>query len=318
METVILYNLEQIQSIYENNNFILNDDVKNVINHLERLIPDEPIHNVPLIRSDRSFDRRNRNRRGRGINRGYSSNDINIDDWEAIRDFKPTEKKEALGLDKEINELRSILNKVSNTNYEIQKNIIVEKIQELFENDNFDDSDKEKIVNSVFDTCCTTKFLSEVYTDLYVEIIGHNDNFGNKLDNFIEIYKNGLNNIKYIDPDEDYNGFCDYNTINEIRKANSMFIVNLMKREMISRQEFIDLLLYMQNRSIEYISMEGKVHEVEEITENIFLFVKNSKDQMTDMDQWNEINENIKKFISFKTKDYSSLSNRCRFKYMDM
>lgn len=319
MSTLIQYSLEQIQSIYENNQFVLNNEVNNIFKHLEKLLPDEPMHTIPLIRSDRSFDRKNRNKRGRTMNRGYgSSGDILGDDWEAIRDFKPTEKKHVVGLDKEMNELRSYLNKMSNTNYTTQRNLIVDKIQSLFQNENMENEDKSKIVDNVFDICCSSKFLSELYADLYIELIGLDDVFGDKLDHFMVDYKNGLNNIRYIDPDEDYDGYCKYNQINELRKSNSLFIVNLMKRDMIEKQEFIDLILHMQNTCLEYISLVDKVHEVEEITENVFLLVTHSKEVLHTLEKWNDVNIHIKNFSSFKASDYASLSNRCRFKYMDM
>lgn len=320
MTTIIQYKLSDIQCIYEKNEYELLDNVKDVFLHLDKLIPDEQIHQIPLTRNERSYDRnhKQRNRRHRGgMNRGYSSTN-DMDNWEAIRDFKPTEKKEIIGLDKEINELRSFLNKMSKANYETQKELIVEKINNLFSKDNMEIDDVNKVVDCVFDTCSTSKFLSELYADLYVELVGYHDNFGNKLDTFISIFKESLNNIKYVNPDDDYDGFCNYNLINESRKANSMFIVNLMIRDMISQNEFIDLLKMMQNTSLDYINKEGKVHEVEEITENVYLLVTHSKELLNTQDLWIPIKEHISYFSTLKSKDYPSLSNRCRFKYMDM
>jgi hypothetical protein len=320
MTTIIQYNLSNIQSIYEKNEYELLDNVKEVFSYLDKLIPDEQIHQIPLTRNERSYDRnhKHRNRRNRGgMNRGYSSTN-DMDNWEAIRDFKPTEKKEVIGLDKEINELRSFLNKISKANYETQRELIVEKINSLFNKENMDTDDVNKVVDCVFDTCSTSKFLSELYADLYVELVGHHDNFGNKLDNFVTTFKESLNNIKYVNPDEDYDGFCNYNLINESRKANSMFIVNLMIRDMISQSEFIDLLKMMQETSLDYIDKENRVHEVEEITENVFLLVTHSKELLGTQDLWTPIKDHISHFSTLKAKDYPSLSNRCRFKYMDM
>ena len=312
MTTVIQYNLDDIQSLYEKNNYDILDNVKNVILNLEKLIPDEQLQQIPLVRSDRSYDRnKQRNRRHRG---GVTRSD----NWEAIRDFKPTEKRVVIGLDKELNELRSFLNKMSKNNYNVQKDLIIVKIQELFDNENMTNDDINKVVDGVFESCCTTKFLSEIYTDLYVELIGHHDIFGNKLDNFITRFKDSLNTIKYVSPDDDYDGFCNNNIISESRKANSMFIVNLMIRDMISQSDFLDLLKLMQNTSLDYINQENREHEVEEITENIFILVTHSKQILGSQEAWNPIKEHHSHFITLKTKDYPSLSNRCRFKYMDM
>lgn len=313
MTTVIQYNLDDIQSIYEKNNYTILDNIKEIFLNLEKIIPDEQLQQIPLVRSDRSYDRNNKHRNRR--NRGGATR---VDNWEAIRDFKPTEKKEVIGLDKELNELRSFLNKMSKNNYNVQKNLIIDKIQELFDNENMTNDDINKVVDGVFESCCTSKFLSEIYTDLYVELIGHHDIFGNKLDTFLTRYKDSLNTIKYVSPDDDYNGFCDNNIINESRKANSMFIVNLMIRDMISQTEFLELLKMMQTISLDYINQENREHEVEEITENVFLLVTHSKELLSSQESWNPIKEHHSHFITLKTKDYPSLSNRCRFKYMDM
>ena len=313
MTTVIQYNLDDIQSIYEKNNYTILDNVKEIFLNLEKIIPDEQLQQIPLVRSDRSYDRNNKHRNRR--NRGGAPR---VDNWEAIRDFKPTEKKEVIGLDKELNELRSFLNKMSKNNYNVQKNLIINKIQELFDNENMTNDDINKVVDGVFESCCTSKFLSEIYTDLYVELIGHHDIFGNKLDNFITRFKDSLNTIKYVSPDDDYDGFCNNNIISESRKANSMFILNLMIRDMISQSDFLDLLKVMQNTSLDYINQENREHEVEEITENIFILVTHSKQILGSQEAWKPIKEHHSHFITLKTKDYPSLSNRCRFKYMDM
>ena len=319
MTTIIQYKLSDIQSIYENNEYELLDNIKDIFSNLDKLIPDEQLNQIPLTRSDRSYDRNNkqRNRRQRNGGRGYSSTN-DMDNWEAIRDFKPTEKKEVIGLDKQINELRSFLNKMSKNNYDVQKGLIVENINNLVNNENMENDDMNKIIDCVFDTCSTSKFLSDLYADLYVELIGHHDMFGNKLDNFLSVFKESLNNITYVSPDEDYDGFCNNNVINDSRKANSMFIVNLMFRDMISENDFIELLKMMQKTSLEYINMENKDHEVEEITENVFLLVTHSKELLSSRDSWIPIKEHISHFTTLKAKDYPSLSNRCRFKYMDM
>lgn len=319
MTTIIQYKLSDIQSIYENNEYELLHNIKEIFSNLDKLIPDEQLNQIPLTRSDRSYDRNNkqRNRRQRNGGRGYSSTN-DMDNWEAIRDFKPTEKKEVIGLEKQINELRSFLNKMSKNNYDVQKGLIVENINNMFSNENMESDDMNKIVNCVFDACSTSKFLSDLYADLYVELIGQHDMFGNKLDNFLSIFKDSLNNITYVSPDEDYDGFCNNNIINESRKANSMFIVNLMIRDMISKNDFIELLKMMQKTSLEYINIENKDHEVEEITENVFLLVTHSKELLSSHDSWIPIKEHISHFTTLKAKDYPSLSNRCRFKYMDM
>lgn len=319
MINTLQYNYSDIQNkitdIYK-----LPENVENIINELNKIliVHDDGMEHISLKRSERSFDRGNRKyKRNKGMSRGSSFNDVNMDDWEAIRNFKPTEKKESVGIEKHINDIRSFLNKISKTNYEEQKTIIIDKITEIF-NENNEENNK-KIGSVIFDTCCSTKFLSETYADLYVELVGYNDLFGDVLDNYIHSFKDSLNLIKYIDADIDYDGFCDYNKLNEIRRSNSAFLINLMERDMISKNSVVELIIYIQNLLQEYIDMDDKLHEVNELTENLFILVTMSKKILSDNDEWNNvILVNISKFIKLKHKEHTSLSSRAIFKHMDM
>lgn len=321
MASTIQYNMEKIREIIDECNWSLSEKVQSIFQELDKLIvvEDEDLNAVPLKRNDRSFDRfKNKKRFYKSSSKSGSLNNMNIEDWEAIRNFKPTEKEEVSDFNKNVNEIRSHINKLSKTNYDVQKRKIIEKMMELFNEDESSEN-KEKIVNIIFDICSSNKFLSEIYADLYVELIGYNDLFGDILDNYIINFKDTLNNIQYIDPDENYDGFCDYNKINEIRKSNSVFLINLMKRDMIEKTSIIELIIEMLDTCLLFIKQENRLHEVEEITENIFLLVEHSKLVLQDQDLWkSKIDEQIKHFSKLKAKDYPSLSSRCVFKFMDM
>lgn len=317
----ILNKINKLNNDNNNDNFILSEYVENVLNELNKIITvqDDIFEPVTLKRSDRSFDRGNkqRYRRNKCMSRASSANDMTIEDWEAMRNFKPTEKVEKKGIDKHINELRCILNKISVTNYESQKVLIIEKIDDIFKEEN---NENNKLIGEViFNTCSSNKFLSEVYSDLYVELVGYNDIFGDFLDNYIQNFRETLNNIKYIDADVDYDGFCDYNKTNEFRRANSTFLINLMNRDMITKQSILKLIIDIQNIINKFIDTENRLHEVNELTENIFILITMSKQILCDYDEWkNTIQININNFMKLKVKEHKSLSSRSIFKYMDM
>tara|TARA_B100000989_G_C19514312_1_gene460812 strand:- start:726 stop:1685 length:960 start_codon:yes stop_codon:yes gene_type:complete len=319
MINTLQYNYNDIQNKITNI-YKLPENVENIINELndQLNVHDDGMDHIPLKRSERSFDRGNRKyKRSKGISRGSSLNDVNMDDWEAIRNFKPTEKKESIGIEKHINDIRSFLNKISKTNYEEQKTIITDKITEIFKEDN--EENNKKIGDVIFSTCCSSKFLSETYADLYVELVGYDDLFGDILDNYIHSFKESLNSILYVDPDINYDGFCDYNKLNEIRRSNSAFLINLMERDMISKNSVIELVIYIQNLLKEYIDMDNKLHEVNELTENLFILVSMCKKILSDNDEWkNIVLVNISNFVKLKHKEHISLSSRAIFKHMDM
>ncbi len=321
MTIMIQYTYDTIKHTFVCGEYILDNDTINIITNLEKelgVIADIP-ESQPMKRSDRSFDRKHgKNRRGYKMTRGSSTNDMNIDDWESIRNFKATEKVVLSNFDQKISLVRSNLNKLSKEKYNDIKNIVIENITDIMTTEE-ENHNQKKMGDMIFDICSNHRFLSELYSELYVELVGQYDLFGDILDNFIHIFKDSLNNIVYIDPDVNYDGFCQYNQLNEQRKSHSVFLINLMKRDMISKQSIIDLIIILQESSFAYIDQENKTHEVCEITENLFLLITTAKSFLKDEPIWDDkIMENITNFSSLKAKDHISLSSRCVFKYLDM
>ena len=317
---VIQYKISDIEKLVSNESFDLNTNTKDIINELSKLLGDVDF-NENNKKCERKDEKNYKYKSRKKYSKSPSINDIA--EWEAVKNFKPTEKIELSDIDNKIKEIRSDLNKISKMNYEEQKNNVIDKIFTIFEGEKVNDVDfsdnQRKIGNMIFDVLSTNKFLSQIYADLYVELVGKSEYFGYILDNFIENYKNSLNNIQYIDPDQDYNGFCNYNQKNEIRKSNSIFLINLMKYNMITQDIVLDLICDLQNTSFKYIECDNKTHEVEEITENLFILVSESKTHLNTCEFWlNTIQPNIEKFSKLKAKEHPSLSSRCVFKYMDM
>ena len=279
---------------------------------------------ISIKRVDKSFDRTNRGGKYRkqGGSRNSSSDDLNtmMEDWDAMRNFKTTTIVKAVGFEKELNNIRGLLNKLSDKNYETQKNVILEKVREIVDSDNDDDTTNTiKVANMMFDIASANRFMSEIYADLYVELVGECDAFGGLLDGFLVKYRETLNTISYIDPDQDYDKFCEYNKANELRRASAAFIMNLTKRDMISRREVMSVIVELQELTLRFIQEDARKNEVDEITENVFLLVTIGRTFLSSEPMWTEtISPFLHDFSKRKAKDYKSLSSRCVFKYMDM
>ena len=90
-----------------------------------------------------------------------------------------------------------------------------------------------------------------------------------------------------------------------------------MKNNVISREKVMNLLSQLLSQVQEFILLENKRNEVDELTENIALLFKS--------DLVAEITINGISFLSIiqtlaksKTKTHPSLSNKSIFKYMDL
>ena len=128
-----------------------------------------------------------------------------------ISTFKPTniiEKRD--GSDKIMNDIRIALNKISNKNYEANRNIVIEKINELSCLETKSE-DLPKIANTIFEIASTNKFFSEIYAKLYKELLGQfPEVFTQILDTFVQGFTEKMKMIKYVDQNVNYDEFCKY------------------------------------------------------------------------------------------------------------
>lgn len=281
----------------------------------------------------------NHNNNNRKYNKHNNKKDVTNEDWNSIKTvFKSTKIEKKEGIEKKMNDIRICLNKISNKNYELQRNTIIEYIQTImdeekkeFSDESSEEEDDEEnkktkvenensklIANAIFDIASNNKFYSELYASLYKDLIQQFTIFYDIIESFIEQYSDSIYNIHYVDQNVDYDKFCDYNKFNDRRKSLSNFIVNLMKKDVLKKSNTMDIIMKFQNLIFEYIEIPNKTNEVEEITENLFILVTMSNDTCKSEDEWNLIVENIKKCSQMKSKEKSSLTNRAIFKYMDI
>lgn len=250
--------------------------------------------------------------------RNQKTKEVTSDDWELIRSFKSTKIEKKEGVEKNINHIRVLLNKISNKNYDTQKIVLLDSIAECIQ-ESGSPEDIEKINQAIFDIVSTNKFFSEIYAQLYKELMERFPVFGDILQKYIQVYKRSIDEIHFVDPNKDYDGFCSYTKINDHRRAMTLFMVNMFKNGMLQQETVTDMLQHFLNRTLEYMDSENRSNELEEITENVFLIISNIQTQMGGNETWNTVLLPIIIRISqMKFKDHVSLTNRVIFKYMDI
>jgi len=320
--TEICHTVEDFQRFFHDHpNNVLDIAVTNVIKELEIIISSvnnsENTINKPkqyagagnknYVEKRRHFDKDKKMQK-----------EITTDDWQEIRNFKTTKIEVKEGFDKQVNNIRVLLNKISNKNYDSYKQNIFNEMQAYFSSEDTEEN-KQKIIKIVFDIASTNKFYSEIYADLYKELTVLFPFFaGDILENFLEEFREGIHKINYVDPNTDYDGFCNYTKINDNRKATGTFIINLMKKEILTTGRVLQLLVYIQQLLFEYIDQPDRANEVQEITENIFIFVTLGYPAYIDNPLWQDIYDKIVAFTKMSVKEHNSLSNRAIFKHLDI
>lgn len=328
------YTIAEFQQISMNIPYALDTNILNILHFIEQniVITPETTEEITTTSNRRTIGSgtSDRNVRNNNVVRSKRGTGKPVDNWENIRSFKATKIETKTGIDKQINDIRILLNKISTKNIDTQKPIIVENIIQTMQaiDDAVEESDLHAnryiVIDTILSIVTANKMLSELYANLYTDLT--NDAifgflFKEKLCDLVQQYKKSIENINYIDPNDNYDGFCKYNKINDSRKVTAQFIVQLMKYEVVSPTVVVSIIDDFQKICLNYIDQENKTNEVEEITENIFILISMSKtsESIIETDIWKtQIAPTIKRMTSLKTKEHPSLSSRVIFKYMDL
>jgi hypothetical protein len=261
---------------------------------------------------------------GQGLNqkkkgkRGNGAQEIvNDEDWETIRTFHTTKIEQKVGIDAQVDLIRSALNKMTDSNYS-------EKCQNIFEilDSIMCESSQEdilKVCNQIFEIASNNRFYSKLYADLFSDLIKKyqimHTIFEKSLSTFLELFTN----IESANADEDYDRFCKVNSNNERRKALSAFFVNLAAKEIVSQEKLSDLIVQLMKQAYQFIKMDNKKSEVDEIVENLCILY--NKDLVEDCEEeidGKSLSEIIKELGACKAKTWPSLTSKSIFKFMDL
>jgi hypothetical protein len=258
--------------------------------------------------------KKDRKERRGGDKRRQPDVTINDDDWKIMRDFKKTEMAVKEGNDKRISEIRGALNKISDDNFEKYTSYIIEKIEETEGNsDNF-----EPIVQQIFAIASTNIFYSSLYVSLYKTLLEKWSEFDTIFQKQLQNYEVLFKGVESIDPAKDYDGFCRVNKNNEIRRALSTFIANLVVQEVLSLDILVDIINTLQLSVEELIYVANQKNIVDELVENISILIKIGRRHLMADKSWSGLNSTFMTMTKISPKTTPSLSNKTIFKYMDI
>jgi hypothetical protein len=323
MATTLKYSLEDFRNIrFEGFNFVLPEDTITLISNLSLEVGSPTYVKTPNFQKQdpskmpvgESALNKNNNRR-----RNKPREMVNDEDWESVRNFQSTKIEQKEGVEIKINDIKLLLNKLTDKNYIENKDKI---IAIMTENNEYDEL--FKIGTTIFEIASNNKFYSKIYADLYTEIMGKfeimNEIFEKSISEFLELF----NVIQYVDPKVDYNLFCKINVDNEKRQSLSLFFVNLMINGVIKKGRILNIIKNLLTQVKTFISKENKKNEVDELTENISILYKKELFDDDDFDDTEleingtKINDFIDVLANSKIKNYLSFTNKSLFKFMDM
>jgi hypothetical protein len=318
MTSIILadrqYTLNSFYKISEKNNFIdLSDAVIEIINRLSEKVGAPTYQRTPRFNHNQrgGRDRRNRPPKKQAV--------ITAEDWEAIRNFKATKLEKAENaVDKEIENITSLLNKITASNYDSISETIKNSLVKIID-DNVDNEGLTKIGCAIFEIGSINKYWSKLYAKLYKDIIELFPIMKEICDKNFESFLSVFDNIRYIDADEDYDMFCKVNKENGKRRSLSSFFVQLMNNNVINTSQIMNIINNLKERFISLMDTEGNKDVILEIGENLIILIEQGQDILSDNDnEWEPVTNFVEHIASLKQKNHASLSSQIVFKFLDL
>lgn len=305
MTKVMRYNIEDFNKIISNGfEYTLSDELISIISELADKVGAPSYIKTPIFEKK---DKKKKNLK------------LSDEEWDSIRKFKVTNLVKPTNF----SNIRILLNKFSDENYDVKYYELNIELDNFINKNNEDKDENEiinlkKIANIMFEIFSTNSFYSKLYARLYCDLIKQYPIFLELLNESFKDFLVKLNDIKIINSDSDYDAFCENNLENEKKKALTLFYINLMKYEIISEYDIIELVDMLQDLIYKNIDIENMSSLIEEITEHLFIIIKNCTEELKESAAYTNINNRIEGIANYSVSNYHSLTNKIVFKHMDM
>lgn len=225
--------------------------------------------------------------------------------WDIIRNYKKTVIKEKTDVEKELDNIRKLMNKLTDQTYEK----IIPQIKSTIK-DIEDNKTLEQVISLLFKIASSNRFYSKLYVKLYTELKVDfpiiKEYFDSNLKNYLELFTT----IQSCNPDKDYNKFCEINKINENRRSISAFITNCMLNDELELSIITTIFYKLQTLIQESVD---DIMKLEEITENIYIIISTGLDKIVLSDEWGNMYNIIQ-----QNSENKSYNNKIRFRFMDL
>lgn len=261
---------------------------------------------------------------------------------QAAKPIKSTKSK----LDETIDSIKINLNKLTDKSFDTQTECVIKSISSIQSVSTFDDMDKTMTMISdfIYEISSSNLFYAKVYAKLFNELVIKFPFMIRPLqDSIVKSSKNLFSDFEYVNLEVDYDKFCDFNKSNEKRKAMVSFYIHLVKLRVIGITPIINMFTDIQTRMVGLITDQNNARLVDEMSEisfilitNLYTYIKTNNHSIHDgvlVDrspcESTEIHEQsnshmdecvacITNISNSNTKTSPGLSNRSKFKHMDM
>tara|TARA_Y100001970_G_C14247261_1_gene869175 strand:+ start:3376 stop:4314 length:939 start_codon:yes stop_codon:yes gene_type:complete len=305
---LITYSLNEFEKIlWGNKNISLPQETIDYIEKITNEVSSPSYQKTPVFTSND----KNNFKKKRFTKDSYSSEN-------SSGNFKATIINKKTGLDKKISTIKLHLNKITDKTFDTCRDELIIIINELINEDKIEEKEFMKVGEEIFSIATTNSFYSSLYAKLYNNLIKEFDFLENIFDKNYKSYLTYFEDIKYINPTENYDEFCNITLQNENRMAYSKFLTNCLKEKIIDNDKIIhliDLLFLLQSK---YINTANNSEILVEIIKNISIFLIDCNVLLQKDEKYSKFINIIRENLELKPLDTNSITNKIRFKYMDI
>ena len=237
------------------------------------------------------------------------------DMWKKQEAFKVTVVSKLEGIDQIIGDIKKHMNKLTATNYDTNLNKIIDLTDKLIEKDI---NCITQIIDILVSVSCNNKYYSKLYAKIYMNMINKDECFVNGKQEIINEYLHELTNIVTVDPNVDYDKFCEANKQNEQRRSRLLFIIHLYTENGYNSAELINIMNVLNEMINDKRNDKINVELVNEITEDVNVFVVTLVKTIKTDNEFTFILDKVREYSVCNIKEYPGISGRVKFKYMDM
>jgi len=298
------YTLNKFTEITNTGNIMELDSytIKN-INRIAKKVGAPSYIKTPIFKKNRNYKK----------DKYKTANTLKEDDSD---NFVKTELNKSVNiLEVQFDKIRLFLNKLTNKNYKENLESIIFIMKSV------EDENKEyleKIGKTIFEIGSKNKFWCNLYAQLYKDIIDEfpimKDICISNFESFMDIFTT----FNFIDADEDYNLFCEYNKENEKRRSLSHFFVLCANHNILDKKKITNIVINLLENMNKMIYEENALQQLDETTENLKVLIMNFNDDFKKLEEFTSIKCDVLKLSELKPKDYKSLTNKIIFNLLDI
>ena len=328
------YTLSDFQNISTKGfNVILPDTTVELINNLSSLVGSPNYIKTPVFSKKETVNDNDKRKRKDKFGRRPIDNSawldknnnfpLNATDSNIVFKTPTMMKKELSLVETYVKKIRTILNKVA-TNSDIDLiTPLTDIIDEMLETDITGDEVNE-LSENVTRIMSTNSFYSDDYSRIYALLM-------KKYEFIREVfmcqgikYLNSYNEVKDVNPDDNYDLFCEINKGNDFRRSITLFFTKLyFTHNMLDQAKVLELIHHIVNNLYTNMNNKDNTYLNDEIIENICIFIRHGNSDLfqvcdqLQIDNDVSIKELLLKISSSKPKQYSGISTKSLFKIMD-